>query len=328
MSEDTPLDDALDLTPTEDEIEGARDAERGEEPEVPDALREIDPDRLRELKEKLAAFVAGKGKTVSGAEAPPDTLPTSVAPQAEPAAVPPGKDVDWDEYDLDFAVKHLYPRSVLRPIQDGSVHWVTMIDEFYSTNRAGKQHGKLVHNPADKQDPDSKTDPHNLGEFLTAMVNGPEGWKIAALLPSGTETTVVLQRQVPYVLPDPKPLKTLDTAADEIEVPTDEELARTEQAALDFASEEGLTPPEIEQEEPEKLGTMHGQPLPPEQEHHAVRDALTRNQENTEEAPGGDQPEPFEVEQPWFGQRQVPAGIVNIAAGLDKILEGGDFGEV
>jgi len=328
MSKDEPLDDAVDLTPTEGTIPEGYTVEDpvAEEPEVPAALRDIDPEKLRELKEKLAKFVKGKGTTESGSEAPVSPG-TTEAPQAEPATLPTGRDIDWDEYDLDFNIKHLYPRAVARPIQDGSIHWIAMIDEFYTTNRAGKQHGKMVHNPNDK-DPDSKTEPLNLGEFLTAMTNGPEGWKIAALLPCGSETTVVLQRQVPYQLPDPKPLKTMDTADEEVEVPTDEELARTEQAALDFAAEEGLTPPEIEQEEPEKLGTMHGQPLSPEEEHKAVRDALTLNQGVTEEAPAGEQPEAFETEQPWFGQTQVPAGIVNIAAGLDNILKGGDFGEV
>jgi hypothetical protein len=339
MSEETNLDDALMFSPDEGdaraeairESEGATDVVPAE---LPSALRDVDPQKLEELKNKLKQFIGSDQKTEADDE--PSTAPT---PEQTQQQLPTGKDVDWEEYDLDYAVKHLYPFSVLRPISDGSLHWVTMIDEFYSTTRAGKSHGKMVHNPADEKNPDSKTDPLNLGEYLTGMINGPERWKIAALLPgSGGEAVVLLQRQVPYVLPDPQPLKTLDKAEDEVEIPSDEELERTEKAALAFAAGEGLPVPEIdagglidgyEFAPQEKIGTMHVQPLSPEDEGRTVREALGRNEQITEEYPGGEQPEAFDLDQPWLdGKTKIAAGIANIAAGMENILGGDDFGDL
>lgn len=305
-------------------------------PPVPEALSEVDPARLDELRAKLAAFIK------PSSEAEPDGEPTEGGPippeKQGPQGPPMARDVDWDEYDLEFGLRHLYPRSTLRPISDGSVHWVVMLDEFYTTNRSGKNHGKLVHDHRDTQNPDSKTDPLNLGEYLTAMVNGPEGWKIAALLPAGTETTVVLQRQTPFVLPDPKPLNKLKEEEGEVALPSDVELKRTEEAALAFAAEQGLAPPPIEdgtEEVFEPIGKMHVQPLPPEKEGATVRDAIALNDEITIGAPQGEQPDSVVLDDPQaaalgLGQRtregvEIAAGIQNIREGLGNILSGPDF---
>lgn len=196
-------------------------------PELPDALKNVDPGKLELLREKLAKFTSSNKTTISGSEA--------VADAPGSAAVNMGKDVDWSEYNLEFNVRHLYPQATFRDTPEGP-KWVAMVDEFYSLERSWMSHRKSS----------SDGNPMNLGEYLNDMLNSPEGWRIISILPGSTgRVGILLQRQVPVILPDPTPLK----KETEVEAPTDVELQRTEDAALAFASEVGLTPAEAVSED-------------------------------------------------------------------------------
>lgn len=226
----------------------------GADVEVPQALREVDPAKLAEVRKKLANFIAKRGTTVSGAEDPDSPVATEgVTPMGGTDGENPmgetitGADVDWSEYDLDYSVRHLYPKAIFRDTPQGP-KWVATLDEFFTTERAFKMHGKNVNAPGttDKE----HQEPLNLGEYLTQMVNGPDGWTIAAILPgSAGHAGIIMKKGTNVVLPDPQQLKKME----EVEAPKDQELASIEAAALDFAAEEGLTPPGLPEDESKVL---------------------------------------------------------------------------
>jgi len=311
-------------------------------PVVPAGLRDVDPAKLAEIREKLGRFLAKGGKTVSGSEDPD-------APAAEPTADnegrPVGKtmtgaDVDWSEYDLQYDVRHLYPRASFRETPQGP-KWVAVLDEFYSTEKDARSHGKRVNMPGSVEGMDKE--PQNLGEYLTEMTNGAEGWAIAAILPGSMgKALVVMRKQTAVVLPDPTPLK----KTEEVEAPKDPELQNIEDAALAFAQDEGLTPPPMVEDNESGEAQLAGEDLSgrflsraevdvPVEETGAIvaRDSGTLVQQALAKAapmtvdpiaPAGIQPDAFEDER---GQKHA-AGVVNIALGMRNILAGEDFGDV
>jgi hypothetical protein len=195
------------------------------EVEVPAFLRDVDPAKRAEVLAKLAAARAlGAQNAAAEAEQPAEE---PAAPQAQ---VLLGKDVDWTAYRLQYSVKHLYPESRYQDTPQGP-HWVAMVDEFFSTERDFRSHGKLVKNLRGEE-----TDQLNLGMFLNDMLNGPEGWKLISVLPSSSgRAGILMQRQVPVLLPHPEKIETETT----VEAPKDEELAATQAAADAFAAEVG-----------------------------------------------------------------------------------------
>lgn len=202
----------------------------GEQPEQ-EAPKPVLTEGIKDsIREHLKKFRKSNQKTISGSEAPAEGQPADAAP------VSAGRDVDWSEYDIPYSLRHLYPQATYRQTPDGP-HWVAMVDEFYSSERDFRSHGKRVNVPGTTDG--KSTEPLNLGEYLNDMLNSPEGWRLVSVLPSGTgKAGIVLQRQVPVVLPDPTPLK----KEAEVAAPTDEELSRVEQRALEFARTEGLNP--------------------------------------------------------------------------------------
>lgn len=199
-----------------------------EEPVVPEVLKNMPVDKQERMKEKIAQFIQKNDKTVGEAPAAPGPQP-----QAKEQDVLTGKDVKWEEFNLDFNVRHLYPQARFLNTPQGP-KWVVMLDEYMSTERDFRAYGKEVNIPESEQ-----KEPLNLGIWLTGMVNGPEQWHVAAVMPTTMgRVGVLLQRKVPHILPDPLPLETKT----EVEAPTDPELAREEDAALDFMRNEGLTP--------------------------------------------------------------------------------------
>lgn len=302
-------------------------------PAVPEGLREVDQDKLKQVREKIKQFMEKRGTTLSGSEDPDSQARgTEVAGGADGDAptgpINDGSKVDWSEYDLEYSVRHLYPRAVYRDTPQGP-KWVTMLEEFYSIERAGNRHGKEVNVPNGKE---GEKEPHNLGEYMTQMVNGPEGWAIAAILPGSMgNALIVMRKQSAYVLPDPTPLKKME----EVEAPSDPELAGIEEAALAFAADEGLTPPAQEptQSEVELANRFIRDPnveMEPgtsaivARESNLVREALERNQPATVAAPvpAGIQPDAFEPEKGANGEKfDGAAGIENIRSGLRNLLE-------
>ena len=290
------------------------------EPEVPAALRDVDPEKLALLKQKLAAFIQKRGGAEGG---PAEENAVPVAPQQ----VPQGRDVEWGDYDLDYNLRHLYPKSVLRDTPQGP-KWVAVVDEFYSTTRSGKQHGTKVN----AEGPNGmREEPLNLGDYLNDMTSGAEGWKIAALLPgSGSDVVVLLQRQLPIVLPDPRPLKTEDPQPE----PTDDELAAAEAAALKYATDEGLAPDDDDTAlvipegwtRPSSLAlgdAMTEAPVPPRIEPGTLeRVNLELNATTTDEAPQAMQPDAVVLDD----GRVIAAGIEHIRQSLPKLEDFGTTG--
>ncbi len=227
MEENVGIPPAADGSPALSESsEGTPAVETPQMPDVPSGLKNVDPAKLAELREKLAKFATGGKKTMSGSEAPADAPPEQ--------AVTTGKDVDWSEYDLDFSVRHLYKDATFRMTPQGP-KWVALVDEFYSTTRDFRNHGKKVNSARS-----TEQEPVNLGEYLSDMLNSPEGWRVISVLPASMDRAgVLLQRSVPVVLPDPKPLE----KKTEVEAPKDGELVQVEAAAKAFMESEGLTPP-------------------------------------------------------------------------------------
>lgn len=198
---------------------------------VPAFLKGIDTEKARQIQERVKQFTQGNKKTISGSEAPEDAPPT-VAPGE--GLVMTGKDVDWNEYKLEYSVRHLYPKATFRETPQGP-KWVAMLDEFFSTERSFKGHGKMVNVPNS-----DATEPLNLGDYLSEMLNNADGWRVISMLPSSMGNCgIVLQRQIPVILPDPMRIE----KETEVAAPSDPELERTEEAALGFMSTEGLTPP-------------------------------------------------------------------------------------
>lgn len=213
------------------------------EPTIPAALAMVDPEKLAAIREKLSKFKKKEesGTTISGSEAVEEDRPKG--------DVIDGKDVDWSEYELEFNMRHLYPKARFMNTPQGP-KWVVMIDEFYSTEKEFKQHGQDCFTPGSQE---TMKEPRNAGEYLGDMLNSPEGWRLISMLPSSTgRIGLVLQRQAPMALPDPKEIK----KTTEVDAPSDPELQRTEDAAMKFMEEEGLTP-----EQPAE-DTGGGEPTP------------------------------------------------------------------
>lgn len=295
---------------------------------IPAALKEVNPEILAALREKVKAFAANKGTTASGSEAP-DTAP-QVTEEGNPIAqVQSGRDVDWSLYDLPFELKHLYKDALYRETPQGP-KWVVNLEEFYSTSCEARAHGKMVNATIGS----GATQPLNLGEFLTNTLAGSEGWQIGAILPTNNEKAIVLmKRPQSLVLPDPIPLKT----EAEVEAPTDPELQNIEDAALEFAASEGLAAPEIEdvgEAEAEMNFAARVVPrdaveveegtnaIPARTAGALVRDALDRAQATTVPSPAPLQPEPIYDN----AGNPTAAGVVNVREGMKNILNGPDFG--
>jgi hypothetical protein len=192
------------------------------EPEIPTFLRDMDPEARKVVMDKLAAIKAAKVTEEA-------TLPNMVA-EAVPGEAPKpqgevisGKDVDWSEYNLDFNVRHLYPEARFQNTPQGP-KWVGMVDEFDSSSRDydGKDSARL-------KDGSSR----HLATFLGDMLNGPGGWKLISVLPTGNRAGVLFQRATPVILPDPIRLETTT----EVAAPKDEELKVVEDAASAFNAE-------------------------------------------------------------------------------------------
>lgn len=218
---------------------------------IPPALAEVDRDKLALFMQRVQETT---GASVPGS--PPINEDIDSAPRAPeaPPQVLTGRDVDWSEYDLNFNVAHLYPRAAFRETPEGP-KWVVMLDEYYTADKELRAYGKQVAVPGS---PDGDKEPQNGGEWITQMVNGREGWKLVGILPGSIgRMGVMLQRQVPYILPDPTPLK----KETEVEAPKDPELQAVEDAALAWAEGEGLTPPAVEDRVDESAGPLEAQAL-------------------------------------------------------------------
>jgi len=198
---------------------------------TPSGIQGVSQEQMALLREKLKKFgKKSEATTISGSEAVVD------GPKEGEGSVTTGKDVDWSEYDLEYSIKHLYPQATYRMTPQGP-KWVALCDEFLSTERDFRNYGKQVKSPNG-----DGTEPLNLGEYLNDMLNSPGGWRVVSILPAGmSKAGVLLQRQSPIVLPDPKRLQ----KTTEVALPREEELQRVQDTAQAFMESEGLAPPAI-----------------------------------------------------------------------------------
>jgi hypothetical protein len=191
-------------------------------------------DKVRRLKEKLAE---------RGLLPPPAEGASEPQPPDHPA--PPeagqllGKDVNWDDFDLDSNFAHFYPQAQFTVTGQGP-KWVVVIDEYASFER-----------PYNRIGVDKKGDPCGLGAFITSKVNSPPEpgvgpWKLAALLPATMGNgAVVLTRKLPIVLPDPRPLE----KETKVDPPTEDELKEVDDAAAAWADQvakDAIDGPDVE----------------------------------------------------------------------------------
>ncbi len=118
---------------------------------------------------------------------------------------------DWSKFNLDPSIAHLYAQS---EIYKGQI--VVLLDEFEFVSDSWRK----------------------LGPTVSSLVNGPDRWNIATVLPNGAGMgAVMLRKQTPMLLPFPQPL---ETEAQMPDLPTDPELDVVEQDAIAWMKEQGL----------------------------------------------------------------------------------------
>jgi len=123
-----------------------------------------------------------------------------------------GADEDWSKYDLPNNLAHFYPRAIEVETQDGP-QWVYVHTQFYSRDCNIGAEGSR----------DKKGVPINLGEFLTYKLMSNEGWKISGIIPATLgRCAVLLERQNPISLPQPRLLQTTTPVAAPTEGEIDE----------------------------------------------------------------------------------------------------------
>jgi len=259
---------------------------------------------VQKLKEKLKNFKPPSAqKTISGSE-DPDAKQNPAAD--EPPKRLTGRNVDWSEYNLNYNVAHLYSQAEFRETPQGP-KWCAMATDFWSTTKNFKSHGQKNNVPGTNDG--TETEPLNLGEYLNDMVNGREQWKIAAVMPGPSgQCGLLLERQVPIILPDPQPLK----KKEEVEAPTEPELQTVEDAVLAFMAENnsiGLCPIERGTAEHEAaLAQLDDDGALPERRTTNVSKALDLNAATTAAPPVPKGIQPAAVENPIIAGPQAAHG--------------------
>jgi len=122
-----------------------------------------------------------------------------------------------DGLDFEPSMAHLYEKAELEVGQKDDIIWFVPIEEWRTETKAPGRASKDI--PLDKDGT-----PRNLGDFITAVVNSGESWRVFNVLPNGYgSVAVVFLRKYKMVLPTPVPLSTPEVAA-----PTTEELKDVE----------------------------------------------------------------------------------------------------
>lgn len=120
---------------------------------------------------------------------------------------------------VDPRLLHLYQRAKLEHTAQGD-KWVVELTEYFT---ATKPYGS---SPASVN---KNGEPKNLGEYITMVINNPEGWVLFNVLPNGAGMGVaVFKRVLRQALPDPEELTT-QTEVPELE---ETEIEKMAEAAL------------------------------------------------------------------------------------------------
>lgn len=134
-----------------------------------------------------------------------------------------GKDLNLQEWEVPPGTEHLYRRAKL----NDDNKYVVEIKEYLTESRNYGGGGK---NSIAKDGT-----PQNLGEYITFMINGPEGWQLFNVLPNGSGLgCAVFVRVVRHPLPMPVLLKTVEATP-----PSDAELDTLADQTQKWAAEQG-----------------------------------------------------------------------------------------
>ena len=198
-------------------------------------LADVDPAKLAMLRERLAAFKKNEGKTISGSE-DPDAAPESL---------------DLTKFEVDPELEHLYKRATAEDSPDGTRHWFVIEHQYMIQTGAWHIDGSGQATGKNKQGV-TLYRAKGLDHIITDIINGPEGilsrqkgWRLSALLPNQMSNGVaVFERQVKRALPDPKPI--VKPEEQPMEKTTDEELARMNDRAKEWAAGQEPTEAEVE----------------------------------------------------------------------------------
>jgi len=172
-------------------------------------------ERVKELKEKLN--IENK---------PPEPVEQQSYSEESPIK---GSDINWDDYELDPSYAHLYPKAILKEI-DNTVKWIAPLEEYFSISKAYSASGYYTGN-----DQERVGEPLNLGEYTSWMVNSRAGWQLVAFIPNGTgQAAIIFKRRVIMKLPDP----VLIEHEAHVDNPTDQELKEAEEKSIEWSNKE------------------------------------------------------------------------------------------
>jgi len=194
------------------EIEAPETPESLDGPENP--LADIDPEKMKLLEEKFAAFRQGGdgGTTVTGSEAP---------------------SMDLSRFEIPENMMHMYRRAKEIKGPNGEPVWAIIQHEYLTITGSVATNANGV---------DSAGLPKRLDQRINVVINGPEGqmsvpsgWRLSALIPNGIGSAVaVFERDTKVILPTPELVKT------DVEVAPvdDEELKRMQEKAQNWTKGE------------------------------------------------------------------------------------------
>ena len=164
-----------------------------------------------------------------------DQLRALISPETVPAASkaqpPEGTSTEPNLDDLDIApdMLHMYKKAKIKETPEGP-RFVAPYHEFTAVTRPYSS-GK---------DPqmDKNGLPRNIGDYITMLINGPDNWKLSAVMPNGSGMcAAIFERTVSVALPTPESLTKTETTA----TPTDSDLAGLAARAAQWAEKTDVT---------------------------------------------------------------------------------------
>jgi hypothetical protein len=169
---------------------------------------------LKVQADKLRAIIAPETVSDVTAEQPPEGTST---------------ETNLDDLDISPDMMHMYKKAKIKETPEGP-RFVAPYHEFTAVSRP--------YSSGKEPQMDKNGLPRNIGDYITMMINGPDNWKLSAVMPNGSGMcAAIFERTVSVALPTPEPLvKTEPTAA-----PTETDLAGLAARAAQWANPEVTT---------------------------------------------------------------------------------------